>query len=113
MYQDKVVLCASNAYIKKFYFNDDFKALPEQIKQELKIICVLFTENVGGVLSLEFDVEGTLLLRVDSEETDFLYDEIGSGLKIKEIQRSKAELLESLEVFYKVFFLGEDATDIG
>ncbi len=107
MYQDKVVLCASSAYEKKFYFNEDFQALPEQIKQELQIMCVLFTEDVGGVLSLEFDRDGTLLLKVDVDEGDFYFDEIGSALKIKEIQRTKKELLEAIEIFYKVFFLNE------
>ncbi|MDD4113239.1 MAG: DUF6145 family protein [Herbinix sp.] len=112
MYQDRVVLCASSSYEKKFYINEDFQVLPEQIKQELQIMCVLFTEDVGGVLSLEFDEDGTLLLKVDVDEGDFFYDEIGSALKIKEIQRTKKELLEAVEVFYKVFFLGEDASDL-
>ncbi len=110
MYQEQVVLCASSAYEKKFWLNDDFGALPEQIKQELKITCVLFTEDIGGILSLEFEEDGTLIMRVDSKEDDFLYDEIGSALKIKELQREKTELLEALELYYKVFFLGEDAS---
>ena len=112
MYEKKVVLCASNAYEQKFWLNDDFKALPEQIKQELKIMSVLFTEDVGGVLSLEFDEDGTLIFKVDSNESDYLYDEIGSVLKIKQLQREKAELLEALEMYYKVFFLGEDAAEL-
>ena len=112
MYQEQVVLCASSAYEKKFWLNDDFGALPEQIKQELKIMCVLFTEDIGGILSLEFEEDGALMMRVDSKEDDFLYDEIGSVLKIKQLQREKAELLEALELYYKVFFLGEDASDL-
>lgn len=112
MYQDKVVLCASSAYEKKFWLNDDFKTLPEQIQQELKIMCVLFTEDIGGTLSLEFDEDGSLMFKVASDENDYLYDEIGSILKIKQIQREKAELLEALELYYKVFFLGEDASDL-
>ncbi len=112
MYQEKVVLCASSAYEQKFWLNDDFKALPEQIRQELKIMSVLFTEDVGGILTLEFDEDGTLMFKVDSDESDYLYDEIGSVLKIKQLQREKAELLEALELYYKVFFLGEDATEL-
>jgi hypothetical protein len=112
MYQDKVVLCASSAYEKKFWINEDFQALPEQIKQELKIMCVLFTEDIGGILSLEFEEDGTLVMRVDSEETDYLFDEIGSVLKIKQLQREKVELLEALELYYKVFLLGENASDL-
>jgi len=112
MYQDQVVLCASSAYEKKFWINDDFKVLPEQIQQELKIMCVLFTEDVGGVLSMEFEEDGTLVFKMNSQEGDYLYDEIGSVLKVKELQRTKSELLEALEVYYKVFFLNEDATDL-
>jgi len=110
MYQDQVILCASSAYNKKFWISDDFKALPEQIKQELKIMCVLFTENAGGILTLEYEEDGTLVFQVNFDESDYLYDEIGSNLKIKQLQREKAELLEALELYYKVFFLGEDAS---
>lgn len=112
MYQENVVLCASSAYEKKYWINEDFEALPEQIKQELKIMCVLYTEDIGGTLSLEFDDEGNLLFKVDSKETDYYFDEIGSVLKIKELQRTKKELLEALEVYYKVFFLNEDVNKL-
>lgn len=111
MYQDRVVLCASSAYEKKFYINEDFEALPEQIKQELKIMSVLFTEDVGGILSLEFEEDGTLNLKVDVDEGDYYFDEIGSALKIKEIQRTKKELLQGLELYYKVFFINEDVSE--
>ena len=39
---------------------------------------------------------------------DFAFDEIGSVLKIKELQRKKVELFESLELFFRVFYLGEE-----
>lgn len=112
MYQEKVVLCASNAYEQKYFLNEDFNGLPESIKDELKIMCVLYTEDVGGVLTLEYEEDGTLVFQVSSDEGDLLFDEIGSVLKIKELQNKKKELLESLELYYKVFFLGEDADNI-
>ena len=107
MYEDKVVLCGANSYEQKYYFNPDFKALPEDIKKELQIMCVLFTAKVGGVLTLEFEQDGTLCFQVSSNSDDFFFDEVGSGLEIGKIQREKKELLESLELFYRVFFLGE------
>ena len=106
--KESVVLCAASAYEQKYYLNDDFQNLPSQIQDELKIMCVLFTEDVGGILTLVFDETGDLLLEVSSDEQDLHYDEIGSGLKIRQIQREKEELLRALEYYYKVFFLGED-----
>ena len=80
MYQDKVTLCGSNAYEKKYYLNPDFSGLPEQIKQELQIACVLFTAEVGGVLTLEFDEEGKLNFVTHVEDNDFFYDEIRDSI---------------------------------
>ncbi|MCI5623493.1 MULTISPECIES: DUF6145 family protein [Anaerostipes] len=108
MYQDKVTLCGSNGYQKKYYLNEDFQGLPEQVKNELKIACVLYTEEVGGILTLEFDEDGTLSFVTRAEDNDFFYDEIGSALKMKEMQQEKRDLWESLEMYYKVFFLGEE-----
>lgn len=107
MEQERTVLCGASAYEQKYYLNEAFRKLPEQIQDELKVLCVLFTEDVGGVLTLVFDEEGTLLLEVSVEEGDFFFDEIGSELKIRQIQREKAELLQALSMYYRVFFLGE------
>lgn len=106
-YEDNIVLCVSNAYEKKYYLNEDFNGLPEHIRNELKAMCVLFTEDVGGILILEFDEEGNLQLKTEADESDILYDEIGSALKIKQIRNTKQDLLTSLEMFFKVFFLEE------
>lgn len=108
MYQENVVLCGASAYEKKFYLNDDFAALPEEVKEDLKVMCVLFTEDVGGVITLEFDGEGNLEISVSAAEDDILFDEIGSGLKIKQMQQKQKDLFEALETYYKVFFLEED-----
>ncbi len=107
MSNQEITLCASNAYNKKYYLNDNFKGLPEAIKEELQIMCVLYTEDVGGVLELVFDEDGNLEFRTSYEEGDFFYDEIGSVLKIKQYQNVKRELLESLETYYRIVFLGE------
>jgi len=108
MYQERVVLCGANSYEEKYYLNPDFDQLPQSIKDELKIMCVLYVHDVGGILTLVFEDDGELSLEVTSEEFDPTFDDIGSQLKIKEIQREKQELLEALQIFYKVFFLGEE-----
>ncbi len=108
MEQENTVLCGANSYEEKYFFNEQFGALPTAIKEELKILCVLFVNQVGGTLLLEFEPDGTLVFRVSSHENDFFFDEIGSSLQIKEIQREKEELLSSLEMYYRVFFLNKE-----
>ncbi len=110
--EDKLVLCGANAYEKKYYFNEQFKGLPESIQEELHIICVLFTEEVGGAFMVVFDQEGNLSLQTDADEGDLLYDEISAGLLVKEILRKKQDLFESLTMYYKVFILKEDISQL-
>ncbi|MCD8075608.1 MAG: DUF6145 family protein [Lachnospiraceae bacterium] len=97
-----VVLCGASAYEQKYYLNESFQNLPESIKEELQVMCVLYTEDIGGVFLLEFDEEGTLQFCTEAKEDDYSYDEIGSVLKIKELRRTKEDLLRSLELYYKV-----------
>lgn len=107
MYQDNIVLCGASSYEQKYYFNKDFNSLPDHVKQKLQIMCVLFTEEIGGILTLEYDEEGNLQFRTEAIEADARYDEIGAALRIKQLRQEKRELLESLEMYYRVFFLGE------
>lgn len=104
----KIVLCGASAYEKKYYFNEQFKGLPESIKEELHIICVLFTEEVGGVFTVVFDEEGQIALETDAYDEDVLYDDISSGLLVNEIRRKRQELFQSLELYYRVFILKEN-----
>ena len=108
---EEMVLCAASSYEQKYYLNPEFESLPEAVKQELQIMCVLYTADVGGVLLLVFDENGNLELKVEHNEGDFSFDEIASVLKIKELQDTKEELFKSLEMFYKVFYLGEETEE--
>ena len=99
MYQDNIVLCGASSYEQKYYFNKDFNSLPDHVKQELQIMCVLFTEEIGGILTLEYDEEGNLQFRTEAIEADARYDEIGAALRIKQLRQEKRELLESLEMY--------------
>ena len=87
---EEIVLCGASAYNQKFYINENFKNLPDEIKNQLKVMCVLFCADIGGILQLVLD--------------DLLYDDIGSGLKIKELRQKNEDLLRGLELYYKVIF---------
>ncbi len=96
-----MVLCGSNGYEKKYYLNEVFDRLPEAVKKELQVMCVWFTEECGGILTLEFEEDGTLEFRHRVSEYDGYYDEIGADLKIKQFRQERGQLLEGLELYYK------------
>ena len=103
----ELVMCVSNAYTQQYYLDKKFEKLPKDVKDELKIMSVLYTEEVGGIFTMMFDEDGSLQLISSCDEGDLLYDEIGSELLIKKMRMHKQELFESLEKYYRVFILGE------
>lgn len=110
--QEKMVLCGANSYDMKYYFNEKFNGIPESVKNELHILCVLFTEEVGGIFTIGFDEEGNVLLETNADDDDIYYDDISSGLMAAEVRRQRRELLESLSIYYRVFILKEDFSDM-
>jgi len=104
---EEVILAAASSYDRKYYFNHEFDAIPEGIKTSIQIMLVSFTMEIGGLLSLVYDEDGLLHFRTECDEEDILYDEIGAHLKIKKMMIDHEDLLEGLQMFYKVFYLGE------
>ena len=109
---EKVVLCGANAYEQKYYFNEKFQGIPDSIKDELHIICVLFTEEVGGIFTVVFEPDGSISLETQAEEDDIYYDEISSGLLVQEIRRNRQDFFESLKIYYRVFVQGESIEEL-
>ena len=109
---DENVLCGASAYEMKFYINPVFASLPTQIKEELRVVCVTFTAENGGIFTMEFDEDGKLLLNTTAKENDFFYDEIGAQLRIKQLIDTKSELFASLEAYYRIFILGDTSWEM-
>ncbi len=112
MNDERVVLCGANAYEQKYYLNEQFAKLPQAVKDELQIICVLFTEEVGGVFTMVFEEDGSLSLETDASEDDIYYDEISSGLLIQKIIRNRQDFFESLKIYHRVFVQGEPIEEL-
>ncbi len=108
----RIVLCGANAYEQKYYFNPLFGKIPKSIQDEIHIVCVLFTEEVGGVITFIFENDGSLSIETEAAEDDYLYDEISSGLLISKIRRNRQELLSQLSLYYRIFILHENIDDV-
>ena len=98
------VLCAASSYQQKYYFNPRFDKIPDRVKKELQILCVSFTEEAGGILVMEFSKDGELMIRVQADDNDYLFDEIESGIRIGRMQHDNEELFMQLEACYKFMF---------
>lgn len=107
----RMLQCGANSYEQKYYFNPDFNKLPQSVQDELHIICVLYTEEVGGIFTILFEPDGGVTLETTAAEEDFLYDEVSSGLLLGEIRRKRRELLESLSLYYRAMVLHENVAD--
>lgn len=105
---ERIVLCGASSYEQKYYFNKIFEKIPQSIQDELHIMCVLFTEEVGGVITFVFEPDGGLSIETEAAEDDIMYDEISSGLLVNKIRNTRQELLESLDLYYRVFVKHED-----
>ena len=108
----ETVVCGANAYEEKYYLNPAFDKMPDSVKDELKIICVLFTEEVGGIFTIGFDEDGELKFTTEAAEEDYLYDDIAAGLLVSKVRATRQELLESLNLYYRAFVLKEDISKL-
>lgn len=106
--KERIVLCGASSYEQKYYFNRIFEKIPQSIQDELHIMCVLFTEEVGGVITFVFEPDGSLSIETEAVEDDLMYDEISSGLLVGKIRNTRRELFESLDLYYRVFVKHED-----
>lgn len=104
---EQVVLCAASSYNKKYYINPSMQKLPEQVKEEVRVVCVSVAEKIHGIFTIGFFEDGTVYMEASKAENDFDYDEIGAGLETERIKREKRELLAALKLWYKVFVLGD------
>ena len=108
MSEKRSVLCGANSYEQKYYFNkEEYGNLPQSVQDELHILCVLFTEEVGGIFTIVFEEDGGVSMDTQAAEDDYLYDEVSAGLLVGQIRIKKRELFEQLSLYYRTIILKE------
>ena len=112
IYEGRMVLCASNSYDKKYYFNQKFANLPRSIQDDIHVISVLFTEDCGGIFMISFDPDGEVVLVNRCEEEDITYDEVSAGLMIGQIRKNRSELLDCLSAYYRILINKEEPASV-
>lgn len=105
--EDKMVICASNAYNEKVYVNPFFYNLPKQVLEEIKAMTVLLSAKINGIATVGYNSSGDVYFEIRGDELNGMYDEIGAKYELFELQREKEAFLRSLIVYYK-YFISEE-----
>lgn len=108
---EKKVLAAADSAQRKYYLGPEFQELPESIKEEVRVICVLLAQKLNCTFLMGFYETGELYFETVRREDDFDFDEIGAELEISALRREKKELLRALELWYAIYFT-EDGEEI-
>ncbi|MCD8089467.1 MAG: DUF6145 family protein [Clostridiales bacterium] len=103
----KSVICAASVYKQKYFFNDKYSGLPEEIKKEIRVKVVTLAEKLHCIFIMGFYDDGEIYFETRAEEGDFAFDEIGAALEAERLKRSERELISRLGVWYTVFKSGK------
>lgn len=100
---EKVVLAAASFEKEMYYLEKEFEELPQEIKNEIKIICVTLAHKLMCTFIMGFYSNGEVYFETVKNEGFYDFDDIGAELEIKEIQRKKADIIKALSLWYVVF----------
>lgn len=99
---EKQIVISVSPYNHKYYFEPKFNDIPAEIKEELAEAIAAIAEKVNAIISVGFNEDGQIFIDQTADEEIFV-DEIGAALEIKRLQKDKAELLKSLQLWYMVY----------
>ena len=103
----KKILAAANNKEQKYFMEEEFRFLPDAIKEDLKTICIRMAEKLNCTFVVGFDENGDVYFETVRHEGDFDFDEIGAELEIKRLQKEELELFRAMELWYVIFFTKE------
>ena len=99
---EREVLITVSPYVQKYYINEKFSDLPEDIKETLRAKLAVIAEKTRAIISLGFNEKGEIFIEYKYEDLSYM-DEIGVELRIKKFQQEEGELLKSIKVWYMIY----------
>ena len=104
---DKQVIAGASFTQQKYFFEPKFDVIPESVKDEIRTICIVMAQKLRCTFLMGFLPDGEIYFDVVNSEDDFDFDDIGCELEMKRIKTEEKELIEKLELWYKVFMTEE------
>lgn len=102
-YMEKNILISASHYKQKYYENPLYEELPAEIRNEMRVLCIMLAEKLHGIITLGFHTNGDVFLEVFPEEGDYEHDEIGAQLEIKEVEEENAETFKRMKLWYLMY----------
>lgn len=99
---EKQVLISVSPYVQKYYINEQFKDLPENIKETLRAKLAVIAEKTHAIITLGFSENMEIYLEYKYEDVSYM-DEIGTELRMKKFQQDETELLKSIKMWYMIY----------
>ena len=87
---EKKVLAGASREKQKYFFEREFDALPQSVKDELKNICIVMAERLGCTFLIYFEETGDVLL-IKSLKLWYVINMTEEGKKIREELLKKSE----------------------
>ena len=103
---EKKVLAAASFEKQKYFFEEEFSALPRGVQKELRSLLVLTAQKIHSALAVGFDGNGEIYIETVREGDPFDFDEIGAELEIKRLARENREFFSALELWHKTIYKG-------
>lgn len=98
----KELLISISPYVQKYYINEKFKDLPEDIKETLRAKLAVIAEKSNAIISLGFNEESNIYIEYEYEDLSYS-DEIGVELRIKKFQKDEVEMLKAIKTWYVIY----------
>lgn len=99
---NKELLISISPYVQKYYINEKFKNLPEDIKEALRAKLAVIAEKSNAIISLGFNESSHIYIEYKYEDLSYT-DEIGMELRIKKFQQEEVELLKAIKMWYMIY----------
>lgn len=99
---EKKLLISISPYVQKYYINEEFKDLPEEIKETLRAKLAVIAEKTHAIISLGFSEDMAVYLSYQYEDLSYT-DEIGMELRLKKFQQDEAQLIQAIKMWYMIY----------
>lgn len=102
-HMDRQIFISASYYKQKYYANPQYEGLPAEIRNEMRVLCIMLAEKLHGIITLGFYPNGDVFLNVTPEEGDHEHDEIGAQLEIKDVEKENADTFKKMKLWYLMY----------